>query len=103
MSDRIMSWEECAAAGMTAKEAAQHRGTSPRAPYHYAHRHGISFRSGRDCPQYRAGQAERARRQHATPGSSVLSRLTPEQRADYRVLRAAKYTREEALRAVGAP
>lgn len=47
-----MSWEECAAAGMTAKQAAKHRGTARSSAYKYARRSGLTFASGHEFGDY---------------------------------------------------
>lgn len=42
-----LTWEACAAAGMSKSQAARAMGHLPTAASDYARRHGLSFREGR--------------------------------------------------------
>lgn len=46
LRDGVASWEDCAAAGMTLREAAVARGTSLSLGMRYAARHGLQFAPG---------------------------------------------------------
>ena len=112
-----MSWRECADAGMTATEAAQHRGQSQGAARYHAKRGGFKFRPGYDVqrqqlramfadpvtgPALRKNAAEASRKWWADPANNPLVLLTPEQRAEYdRWKNNYGFTRDAALRAVG--
>lgn len=53
------------------------------------------------CGRHAATHAERMRKLHADPEFNPLAALTPNERADYDVLRKAGYTRAEAFAAMG--
>lgn len=112
-----MSWRECADAGMTATEAAQHRGQTVATAREHARRDGFNFRSGYDAqrrqllalyadpvtgPALRKRTSDAARKWWADPANNPLVLLTPEQRAEYdRWKNNYGFTRDAALRAVG--
>ena len=52
-------------------------------------------------PEFAKANAERMRRLNADPEFNPLVALTPEERADYDILRKAGYTRAEAFAAMG--
>lgn len=85
-----LTWEACAAAGMSAAEAARAMGFSKPAATQYARRNGLKFRDGR----FKNGGAR-------NPAANPLAKLTPAERADYDLIKRKKFTRAEALRLVG--
>jgi hypothetical protein len=116
------TWEACAAAGMTATEAARHLGKSRQSGRMYAKRHGFEF------PKNPEERRENLRRMHNDPVisakrsagvraswrnaerkrlsrngySATLEALTEAERADYKMLRMKYlYRRDEALKAIG--
>jgi hypothetical protein len=97
----MMTWEECAAAGMSKAEAARHRGVStPMAVYH-AKRLGLTFRNGwADC-----GANLRDRAPHVASGRvrSAKAKMTPSELACYDALRQGrdKLSIDDALRLIG--
>jgi hypothetical protein len=75
---RPSTWRECAEAGMTATEAAQHLGKTANAGSQYAKRHGFAFRKDYSAhaermrkrhadPEFAKANAERMRKRHADP------------------------------------
>jgi hypothetical protein len=56
-----LTWEDCAAAGMSQSEAARARGVSFQAAHDYACRTGLRFPDGRKSPRAKALTAERNR------------------------------------------
>lgn len=81
----MMSWRECAAAGMTQAEAARHRGMKAPAACLAAKRQGLTFRNGRSGRD-----------------GSFFARLTNVEMADYRMFtRSKRLSRQEALVALG--
>lgn len=112
-----MTWRECADAGMTATEAAQHRGQTVATAREHARRDGFNFRSGYDAqrrhlralyadpvrgPELRKNAAEASRAWWADPANNPLVLLTPDQRAEYdKWKNNYGFTRDAALRAVG--
>lgn len=84
-------YRACAAEGLSTSEAAKRLGLSPSAVSCAAKRHGLTFRDAR---------AERMRRLHADPLVNQLAAMTPEQRADYDLLKKAGYSRAEAFAAM---
>lgn len=125
-----MTWEECAAAGMTLTEAAKARGRSVAAASKYALDHGLTFRKGEHrppvwTPEMRAAQSARMRerwrngefrdrasdalkarwREGGNHGPNSTHRL-PFSRTDkifrtYQKMRAGGVSRAEALKALG--
>lgn len=126
MSGDGLSWQDCAAAGMSASEAARAKGATLSAASHAARRLGLTFRDARRDqanaermrrrnadpkfratlrnlhadPEIKAARAERIRRLHANPAFNPLVRLTEAERADYDRCKRAGMTRDEALRAI---
>ncbi len=96
-------------AGWSIRHAAREWGTSPRAVARAIRREGVAWPSQREAtrrlhadPEFAARHAERMRRLNADPARNPLAALTPEERADYDVLRRkGGLTRDEALRAIG--
>jgi hypothetical protein len=62
-----MTWEECAAAGMSQAEAARARGRSRCSASLYAKRNGLTFPDGRKDEAHAERSAERLRALHADP------------------------------------
>jgi hypothetical protein len=62
-----MTWEECAAAGMSQAEAARARGRSRNSASLYAKRTGLAFRDGRNDEAHAERSAERMRALNADP------------------------------------
>lgn len=58
---------------------------------------GVLTTCGRHSKAHAKAHAERMRQRHADPEFNPLVLLTPEERADYDVLRKAGYTRAEAF------
>jgi hypothetical protein len=83
---------ECAAANMSAAEAASAMGVSLGAAYQRAHRAGVALRDTR---------AERMRKRNADPDHNPLVMLTTQERADYDALKRNGYSRADAFRAIG--
>lgn len=83
-----LTWEACAAAGMSQAEAARAMGLTRPSASQYARRHGLKFRDGRK-----------------TNGThlidNALAKLTPAERADYNWIKRKRFTRTEALRLIG--
>jgi transposase len=104
--------QDCHAAGMSMKQAAAAMGVSYHCAYQRARRAGLIFRKDYSAnaermrqrhqdPEFAKANAERMRQRHQDPEFNPLAALTPEQRADYDVLKRAKYSRAEALAAIG--
>ena len=122
--------EQARDAGWSTRHAAREWGTSPMAVARAIRREGVAWPSQREAmrrlhadPEFAARNAERMRRLHADPefaarhaarhaermrrlnadpARNPLAALTPEERADYDVLRRkGGLTRDEALRAIG--
>lgn len=126
-----MTWEECAAAGMTATEAARARGKTVSAASLYAKLKGLIFRDGRrdeaNAERSRQRMRQRMRALHADPefAKANAERSAERMRAlhadpavdmrhkhiraldaaglldDYRALMKERYTKDEALAALG--
>jgi hypothetical protein len=56
-----LTWEDCAAAGMSQSEAARARGVSAQAAHEYACRTGLRFPDARKAPKAGLRTAERNR------------------------------------------
>ena len=52
-------------------------------------------------PEFAAANAERMRRLHADPNHNPLVMLSAQERADYDILKAAGYSRDDAFREIG--
>ena len=100
---------ECAAANMSAAEAASAMGVSLGAAYQRAHRAGVALRDTRAermrklhaDPEFAAANAERMRKRNADPEYNPLVTLTARERADYDVLKANGYSRSAAFFIIG--
>ena len=100
---------ECAAANMSAAEAASAMGVSLGAAYQRAHRAGVALRDTRAermrklhaDPEFAAAHAERMRKRHADPDHNPLVMLSAHERADYDALKRNGYSRADAFRAIG--
>lgn len=88
-------YRACAAAGMSSTDAARHLGVNRSSVYMAAKRLGITFVDAR-CERMRKLNADPAFAKKLNP----LAHLTPEQRADYDVLKKAGYSRAEAFKAI---
>lgn len=88
-------YRACAAAGMGTLETARHLGVNAGIVSKAAKRLGISFVDKRATVA-----SEHMRKLHADQKLNPLARLTPEQRADYDVLKKAGYSRAEAFKAI---
>lgn len=116
---------------MSATEAAEVRGVSVWVAYRAAKRHGLKFRDARkdpanaermrrrwsdpafveanaehlrgirSDPKRIAAHAKAMRRRWADPAFNPLAALTAEERADYDLMKRNKFTRNEALTAIG--
>lgn len=140
------TWEECHAAGMTARQAAEARGVTYSAAYQWAakaekkwadgytpevraahaeraRKHMTKLHAdpefaaaqaerGREHmtklhadPEFAAANAERMRKRHTDPRTDMrpshLRDMTEKQRADYDAYRRARYSKAEALAALG--
>lgn len=114
-----MTWEECAAAGMTVKQAAEACGKTAAAATKYAAAHGFRFSNSLPEGAPRGGSsAETLRARWADPmtrpamvegqrkgwdGRRYRVLLTDEQRRAYDKIRNQGIDRADALRAVGRP
>jgi len=118
-----MTWEECAAAGMSQAEAARARGRSRCSASLYAKRTGLAFREGRKDkahaersrqrmrglhadPDFAKAHAERMRALHADPAVDMRHKHIRALDAaglldEYRTLMKERYTKAEALAALG--
>lgn len=85
----MMTWAECAAAGMSQREAAEARQVSISAAKMAAKRLGLTFRP--------VPKKEALNRPEVNP----LVLLTPTERADYDLLKRAGHSRNDALRSIG--
>lgn len=106
-------YRACAAAGMSATDAVRHLGVNRSSVYKAAKRLGITFVDARsECmrrldadPAFAKARDDSLRKLNADPAFaakvSPLAHLTPEQRADYDVLKKAGYSRAEAFKAIG--
>ncbi len=122
----VPSWQECADAGMTAKQAAEARGVTKQAASKSARKYGLCFANGW-TPEAKAANSARVKALHADPAYKAkrsaamkaawadprakakrvaamhphLAKLTAAERADYDLLCSKGYRRDEALAAIG--
>jgi len=111
----MMTWAECAAAGMSQREAAEARQVSVSAACIAAKRLGLTFRpvpmkeamnrpevkERRRAAMNRPEVKERHRAAMNRPEVNPLVLLTPTERADYDLLKRAGHSRNDALRSIG--
>lgn len=112
------TWQECADAGMSQREAAEAIGVTKQAASQAAKRLGLTFRQAWSDPERLARQSAaqketwvdpdvRARRiaamkeARSRPERNPLVLLTETELADYSTLKRAGYSRGAALRAIG--
>jgi len=95
------TWEDCATAGMSKSEAARARGVCVQAAQDYARRTGLRFVDGRSTQVYKDRRSAIQKARKADPALNPLVLLTPEERADYDLMKRKGFTRAEALTSIG--
>ena len=105
-----MTINDCHAAGMSLKQAAEALGISYNATVSRAKRAELKFPDQRKTPEFAArilGQNknpafdEARRKRWRDPKHNPLVLLTPEERADYDLLKRNRLSRKDALKAIG--
>ena len=112
-----MTWEDCAAAGMTVRQAAEAMGKSKAAATNYAKAHGFRFvNSLPEDDRRRASKSAEMRDRWADPSSRAALRksiasglvgrsfrhlMSDQERREYDKLKRLGIARKDALRAIG--
>lgn len=115
----MMTWAECAAAGMSQREAAEARQVSVSAANMAAKRLGLTFRpvpmkeamnrpeakerlrAAMNSPEVKERLRAAMKAAMNRPDVNPLVLLTPTERADYDLLKRAGHSRNDALRSIG--
>ena len=115
----MMTWAECAAAGMSQREAAEARQVSVSAASIAAKRLGLTFRpvpmkeamnrpevkerlrTAMNRPEVKERRSAAIKEALNRPEVNPLVLLTPTERADYDLLKRAGHSRNDALRSIG--
>jgi len=115
----MMTWAECAAAGMSQREAAEARQVSVSAASIAAKRLGLTFRpvpmteamnrpevkerlrTAMNRPEVKERRSAAIKEALNRPEVNPLVLLTPTERADYDLLTRAGHSRNDALRSIG--
>ena len=97
----MMTWEQCAAAGMSKAEAARHRGVTVSTAVYQAKRLGLTFKDGRK--ENGSNLRDAVTHDLSALTRRAISKMTPAERACYRALRQGpdKFSIDDALRLIG--
>lgn len=107
-----VSIQECHAADMSIKQAAEAMGVSYNAAWQRAKRSGLAFRKDYSAnaermralhadPEFAKVHSERMKALHADPEFNPLAAMTEDQRAEYDLLKKEGYTRHDAFDELG--